>query len=219
MPDEPQALRRAIEDIFGGKAFLRPLFYQYPGGLRFALSGGGTPLEQFLSALTTCRTICSGIFDTEGSLVACIRVPSEPGRFAHRRVVAELRAAGIRIPAARTLWHGPVDGPDGPPDEGTEHEGWIHLAFQAPLSQLTGLLWCAMAADLGQIRPRPDCCIYLFHLERRVMVWPYDDRGMDVVGPNGGFLAQLYHAHQRHLLDYDRAAMDATFGPPPSPAP
>lgn len=215
MRGEHQALRQAIERTFDGKAFLRPLFYRYPGGLRFRLSEGGAILEQFLSALATCRAICSEIFDTEGSLTACIRVAAEPGRFAYREVMAELRAAGVRIPAARVLWQGSTGNPNEAPDE----EDWIHLAFQAPLSQLTGLLWCAMAADFGNIRPRPNCCIYLFHLEHRVMVWPYDDRGMDVAGPNQDFLAQLYRNHQPHLLDHDRATMDATFGLPPVVAP
>lgn len=44
------------------------------------------------------------------------------------------------------------------------------------------------------------------------MVFPYDDRGMDVVGPNKNLLLQLYRQHHPYLLDYDRDAMDATFG-------
>jgi len=34
-------LELEIESIFEGKAFFRPLFYSYPGGLRFALSETG----------------------------------------------------------------------------------------------------------------------------------------------------------------------------------
>jgi hypothetical protein len=39
-------LQKEIEAIFEGKAFLRPLFYSYPGGLRFELSEGGSAIEE-----------------------------------------------------------------------------------------------------------------------------------------------------------------------------
>ena len=45
-------LKHEIETIFEGRAFLRPLFYNYPGGLRFELAEGGTAIEQFLLALS-----------------------------------------------------------------------------------------------------------------------------------------------------------------------
>ena len=214
MQGESIPLQQAIDEIFEGKAFERPLFYKYPGGLRFELSEGGTAIEQFLTAMKKSRAICEDIFDTEGALVACLRVPSRPHPFAHRSVLAQLKGAGIRIPAARAIWCEPIAGPDWSFDEG-ERGWWINVAFRAPQALLPSFLWCAMAADLGSIRPRPFCSTYLFHLERRVMVWPYDDRGMDVVGPNREFLAQLYRTHHHHLLDHDRASMEETFGPPP----
>ena len=40
---------------------------------------------------------------------------------------------------------------------------------------------------------------------------PYDDRGMDVIGPNHALLADLYHRFNERLLDYDRARMDGFF--------
>nr|WP_279564018.1 DUF3885 domain-containing protein [Pseudomonas koreensis] len=46
------------------------------------------------------------------------------------------------------------------------------------------------------------------------MVFPYDDRGMDVVGPNKNLLLQLYRLHHTYLLDYDRHTMDTTFSGP-----
>ncbi|MHC8338757.1 DUF3885 domain-containing protein [Pseudomonas sp. HLT2-19-2] len=42
----------------------------------------------------------------------------------------------------------------------------------------------------------------------------YDDRGMDVVGPNKDLLSQLYRQHHTYLLDYDRHTMDTTFAGP-----
>jgi hypothetical protein len=69
-----------------------------------------------------------------------------------------------------------------------------------------------LAKDFGAIQPRANCAVYLFNLPKRVMVFPYDDRGMDVVGANTELLLQLYQRHHAWLLDHDRAAMEATFG-------
>lgn len=71
-----------------------------------------------------------------------------------------------------------------------------------------------MARDFSAIQPKPNCILYLFNLKKHVMVFPYDDRGMDVVGPNKNLLLQLYRLHHTYLLDYDRHTMDTTFSGP-----
>lgn len=52
-------LQCAIDRIFEGKAFTRPLFYSLPGGLRFSLSETGSSIEQFLLALRKAAAISS----------------------------------------------------------------------------------------------------------------------------------------------------------------
>jgi hypothetical protein len=203
-------LQREIDEVFERKAFERPLFYSYPGGLRFSLSEKGTAIEQFLLALQKARCICEDIFSKEGSLVVCLRVRSGANPFAHRPVLAELRAAGIKIPSNHSRWLNPIH-PDNWFNE-HEEEHWANVAFHAPLSLLQNFLWCALAKDIGDIRPRPFCDIYFFNLNLQVMAFPYDDRGMDVVGPNRTALAQLYQKHQRFLLTHDRPVMDEVFG-------
>ena len=46
---------------------------------------------------------------------------------------------------------------------------------------------------------------------RKVVVHPYDDRGMDVIGPDRDSLMPLYERLNGWLLDHDRNAMDAKF--------
>ncbi|MGE6322618.1 DUF3885 domain-containing protein [Pseudomonas oryzihabitans] len=57
--------------MFGPAVFERPLFYSYPGGLRFALSEPGNTLEQFLLALRKATTICRIFLPTDPSLPVC----------------------------------------------------------------------------------------------------------------------------------------------------
>ncbi len=203
-------LQWAIDRIFEGKAFTRPLFYSLPGGLRFSLSETGSSIEQFLLALRKAAAICSDLFPEEGTLVVCLRVHSGTNSFPHRALLQELRSAGIGIPKTRHLWHEPVHRGDWFDEDVEEH--WINLAFEAPLSLLQTFLWCALAKDLGIIRPRPRCMFYLFNLKERVMAFPYDDRGMDIAGPNKHLLSTLYHKHHEYLLEYDRGVMDDSFG-------
>jgi hypothetical protein len=202
-------LRVEIERLFGGHAFSRPLFYAYPGGLRFELSEGGTSIDQFLLAIVKAREICDAIFKMEQPYVACLRMRAGASAPSHRDVIRELRSAGVTVSRDRCIWLEPVP-LDDRFDEELE-EFWVNVAFETSAAALQGLLWCAFASDFKSIRPRPACDIYLFELTKGVMVWPYDDRGMDVVGPNHDFLATLYKRFNHYLLEYDLTSMKDTF--------
>lgn len=196
-------LRHAIETTFSGCAFLRPLFYSYPDGLRFELSEGGTAIGLFLSAHRKASEICADIFDSKGCLTVCLRCYRyDESRFSYRQILRSLSDAGIEIPAVREVW---MTGHD---DEGVSS---LFLAFEAPAVLLSNLLWCALASDFGSIKPNPVCSCYLFNLERDLVVFPYDDRGMDVVGPNRDLLVMLYRKYGAYLLDHDMPTMRQSF--------
>ncbi|MXI48371.1 DUF3885 domain-containing protein [Pseudomonas moraviensis] len=203
-------LRAEIENAFGPQAFARPLFYSWPGGLRFELSETGGMIEQFLTAMRKSITICGDIFQGDASFVACLRIHSGRNRFAHRSTLRALKSAGIDTPSALCIWSEEIDNEEWLTEE--EPEYWVNVAFEASVASIQALLWCALAKDFGAIQPRANCAVYLFNLPKRVMVFPYDDRGMDVVGANTELLLQLYQRHQVWLLDHDRVAMEATFG-------
>lgn len=205
-------LRTVIERTFNGKAFARPLFYCFPGGLRFELSESGAPLDMVLQALAKAQPICEDIFGQTESLVVCFRRRAESSPFGYRKTIRELRNAGVVLPKARNIWLEAVEEEDWF-DEGLE-EWWLNIAFVAPVALVRNVLWCAFASDFGCIHPRPNCITYLFDLERGVMVFPYDDRGMDVVGPNHEVLSSIFAKHRGALLEYDMEVMLATFEPP-----
>ncbi|WDU64802.1 DUF3885 domain-containing protein [Pseudomonas poae] len=202
-------LKHRILQTFGENIFDRPLFYTYPGGLRFELSEAGNSIERFLTALRKATAICQKIFTAEDSLVITLRVHSGSNAFNHRQTLRSLRSAEIHIPAQRWIWSEEIDPGDWLSE--SEPEYWLNLAFEAPVALLETCLWCALASDFHAIKPSPWCDFYLFNLDKSILVLPYDDRGMDVVGPNKELLSALYRAHQAYLLDYDRPIMDHTF--------
>ncbi|WP_444885844.1 DUF3885 domain-containing protein [Microbulbifer sp. PSTR4-B] len=202
-------IRESIQSQFSGKAFERPLFYTHKGGLRFELSLGGDWLDQFDLALRKSHEICEEIFDKE--IVACYRIFSNEPLVSSISTFRELRNIGLfpKKVKEKEHWLERVAVDEGW-IEGETEDYWHTIAIKLPKSSLKKLLWCSMAQDLG-VKPCPLVNIYLFDLTKGVEAWPYDVRGMDVIG-NKAILSQLYKKFDSYLLDYDREMMDTNFG-------
>jgi Domain of unknown function (DUF3885) len=205
------SIRSMIEQQFEERVFTRPLFYTHPLGLRFELSEGNTLLERFMTALRKAMEISSSIFADESSIPVCLRVWTNTNPFRHREVLANLKVAGLTIPKQREVWLEPMDLGEG--IEPIEPMFWLNVAFEIPKELLQNVLWCALARDLSPIQPNTlGCMFYLFSAQKRIVVFPYDDRGMDVVGPDWTTLKVLYTVFEKYLLEYDRQKMDQIFG-------
>jgi len=205
-------LRTKTQDIIG-ESYRHALFYAFPGGLRFELSEGGSPLDQVLTALRKAMVICADVFDGEGPLLVHLQRFAPPSRFRLRAMLREFRLAGIALPRDRDIWLETVTQAE-QDDDGHEDGAWIHCVFELPLSRLKNLLWCAFSADFPALSPNPGCLIYLLDPGRGIVVHPYDDRGMDVIARRSSVLEALYERHNALLLPYDMDVMRQTFGPP-----
>lgn len=203
------SIREQIEEKFGGKAFERPLFYRYEGGLRFELSEDGNYLNQFLTAHQKAMRVCRQVFRACEDITICVKIFGGKTLLSRLSALRELRGAGLLPETDKEHWSQFDEEWRG--DEDYADSLWHYIAFNAPKEYLINALWCALASDFGFIKPNPMAAVYLFNLTQDVMVFPYDDRGMDVVGPNQHFLKELYDAFGDYLLEYDREAMDASF--------
>lgn len=203
------SFRAQIESKFDGKAFQRPLFYNYEGGLRFQLSEGGSYLNQFLTAHRKGMEICTDIFKGSEEITVCVRIYGGKTLLASLSTLRTLRETGLYPASDKEHWTEFDEDCLG--DENYADSLWHYIAFTAPLECLINALWCALSSDIGMIEPSPMASIYLFNFNKDVMVFPYDDRGMDVVGPNKQFLKEQYDKFGRYLLNYDREYMDAVF--------
>lgn len=202
-------IRAQIENTFDGKAFKRPLFYNYEGGLRFELSEGGNYLNQFVTAHRKAMEICSQIFSGCQNVTICVRVYGGKKLLTSLSALRALREAGLYPMSGKEHWtefdeewHG---------DEDYVDSLWHYIAFNASCEYIVNALWCALSSDFSRIKPNPRADIYLFNLNKEVMVFPYDDRGMDIIGPNKQFLKEQYGRFGQCLLNYDKEAMDAVF--------
>ncbi len=203
------SIRAQIKNTFNGKAFKRPLFYSYEGGLRFELSEGGNFLNQFLTAHRKGMEVCTRIFSGCEEVTICVKVYGGKTLLSSLSILKSLREAGLYPISGKEHWTEFDEEWVG--DEDYANSLWHFIAFKAPSENLVNALWCAFSSDFGSIEPRPMADVYLFNLDKEVMVFPYDDRGMDVVGPNKQFLKEQYDNFGHYLLDYDRETMDAVF--------
>ena len=198
-----------VANLLDSGSYRHALFYCHPGGLRFASSGGGSPLEMVLTALHKATLICKDIFGEDEAILVHLQRHAPANRFQLRSMLRELELAGISPPRARQVWVEKLERDHEDPD--AEDEAWVHCAFELPASKLQSLLWCALTADFASLRPRPGCRVYLIHRDKGIVVHPYDDRGMDVIGRGASTLKALYVKHHDWLLDYDMDAMNQTF--------
>ena len=192
--------RAEIERVFGTKALEFALFYNHENSLRFELADGPSRIHRFLSAYRKASEIMNRVFHSSASVQVCIKFFGNPSLRAHLSVFRSFRDCGIVLPEKLQTWCVP---------EEDAHK--ILIAFEAEPQCVTQLLWGVLAGELG-IRPCLLCNAYFFDLELGAMVHPYDDRGMDVIGPNRALLKGLYQQFEDYLLEYDRAQMDRSFG-------
>lgn len=186
------------------------LFYYFPGGLRFELAEGGSAFDEVLTALRKASLICEDVFAQEASIHVHLQMyfPSS-SRFQLRHTLRELGVAGLAIPRDREIWLEQVPADDKNFED--RDEFWINVAFEVPKTKLQSLIWCAVAIDFEELRPNPQCLIYLINPAQEIIIHPYDDRGMDIIGGKKEPLKKLYDSHKRWLLQYDIEAMNQTF--------
>lgn len=197
--------RERLHGAFGERALAPGLFYAHEPALRFELSRGGSFVEQFTQAYDRAREIAAYAFRDSASLLVVLDWDGEGPLVRHRAVFRSLRACGVRMRRPWGCWTEPV------PDGGEEVR-CTRVAFRAAPAALDGLLWGALAAELG-IRPRLLARVYLADPERGILLHPYDDRGMDAIGPDRERLGGLFARFHDYLLAHDLARMQGFFAP------
>ncbi len=202
-------MKKAIEDTFGSNAVGHALFYNHPNGLRFELSESGNPsyIHMFLQAYQKAAEITNFMFADARDLHAaiCLYSYGDGSFLSGLSRFRSIASCGLKIPKSYHTWRNL----DRVGDE--EDDRWrTSIAFKIDRTVIPQLLWGAISSDIG-IRPRLLGDVYLFDLELGILVHPYDERGMDVIGNNLGILRSAYDKFDRYLLDYDREIMRDRF--------
>lgn len=202
--------RDALYAAFGASSFALPQFYNAEPALRFELSLGGELLDQFEQAWDRAREVMDYALGDADELIVVISAFAYGPRMPYLDIFRSLRRLRVRMERPRAAWTEPYHDPhveDGP-------DTLAYVAFVCGREALHRLLWGPLAKWLG-IQPFLVGDLYVASRERGIVIHPYDDRGMDVAGPNHALLAELYTRFNGYLLDYDRDRMRAFFEPAP----
>ncbi|MGV3523056.1 MAG: DUF3885 domain-containing protein [Candidatus Sericytochromatia bacterium] len=185
-------LRQHLTALFGEAIFEWGLFERYPGSLKFELSTGGSHLQMFVEALDNARLILGPVAClSEQFYVNFTSFQPHPLAAQAELLNAVSHCQLQRLPAeAESVFE--------PSEDDTDTSDSHHLLLPLELKQLDSVLWLALGKDLG-IRPRFTGDIRLFWPQQGLAVHPYDDRGMDVVGPNQELLSLLYRSFAHRL--------------------
>lgn len=204
----------AIDAGFGWRGFPDAMFYEATFGLRFEL-GGDLDIGpvRFLRALDRARAVAAELFSRSEMLCAFVSIYG--GQRSTRRQsvgLQQLQCMGFRYPfgpASKV----PLNDEDHIAEFGDDvFRHWYAAPFAKDDAAMAALLWASVAREMG-IRPNARWIgrIHIADLQNRLALTAYDDRGMDVVGPERQALVPLYRKFNAWLLDYGRLEMDAKF--------
>ncbi len=195
---------RKLATVFGSRWSASALFYSYDAALRFELASHSHPIERFLSAHTRASRLATwAIADAEDLHMAGVffSESDKPGFKSMLNLFRGLSACGLPFPTKQAIESRRLDGDDS-----------LVCEFVAPIQKehVDRVLWAAIAVDV-QIEPRVPALLSLVSVSRGVLLHPYDDRGMDVIGSSVDRLRPLYDEFRAWLLDYDLADMRKVF--------
>jgi hypothetical protein len=198
--NEPLQVKERIKAIFGDKALDFALFHNHELSLRFELSCGRSRIQMFLNAYQKANEIIDFCCDRDRPLHACIAFFGEGNFLSNLSVFPALKQCQILIPKSYQAWQKQYL-------EDEEQLIRTFICFQIDREELSQLLWGTLANELG-IRPRSMCDLYIIDLDRSILVHPYDDRGMDIIGIDRTRLKQIYDRFNNLLSNFDREKMD-----------
>ncbi|MEM8676252.1 MAG: DUF3885 domain-containing protein [Cyanobacteria bacterium P01_G01_bin.67] len=194
-----------ISAKFGEQALDSALFYNHEGSLRFELSGGSSYIEMFLRAYDRSKSIFDVAFQDTDTVSICLTFYGSGNFVANLSVFRSLKECQIIIPKNYYAWQKSYSEFF---DEPNLDRNFI--CFEICKLEISKFLWGTLANEIG-IRPRSNCNLYIFDLKESILMHPYDDRGIDIIGSNKTKLKQLYISFNEWLLDCDRQKIMAYF--------
>ena len=197
-----------IESVFGSRGFPDRLFYTVDNALRFELGGDRDFVDRFLEVMCRARAVAVELFAASTSLTVIRKSYSWDGAPRENRPNLKL----LRDMGAPYRFSPPESAryrDDLLPVSDDAIEVWRALEIEADPRLIEAVLWSALS--FWPVTRTPADNLYIVDFERGLALWPYDDRGMDVIATSRAPLVDIYRKFQPWLLDYDRARMDATF--------
>lgn len=204
---------------FPGFKLQKPIFYNWPIGLRFEIGPNEIELwkdferktcneEYFEVSLARAISIFEAVFGKDDDIEIIYQQYSDgrkkirKGNFIFKQIEATKTSLAKRSDA-RDIYE--LD---------YKSQCWKRLNISSLFIEdinYKNILLSLIHADFGCRAPsmRGEC--FFINKTKNIILNLYDDRGMDVISSNREALLPLYKSHNDWLLDYDREKMDLVF--------
>ena len=196
-------IKQALE-TFARSAFDHNLFANNETAIRFELALGDTRIERFDTALHRASTVAKDVFQHSERLCVCLMYYGESFVEA-KSSFRSLKDCEVTINRPYAIDRQQIDD-----DFGGETQ--TRIFFESDLGSVYRMIWGTVARELG-VRPCLGFNLYIFDPDLRILMHPYDDRGMDILGPNRERMSEIYAKYRDWLLDYNIAEMRERYGP------
>lgn len=195
-------IKQALE-IFGRSAFGHNLFANNASAIRFELALGESRIERFDTALHRASTVAEDLFGASERLCICLMYYGASFVGA-KSSFQSLKECEVAINRPYEIDRQQIDDELG-------GETQTRVFFESDFSSAYRMIWGTIAQELG-VRPSLEFNLYVFDPNLRVLMHPYDDRGMDILGPNRERMSEIYANYSDWLLDYNIAEMRERYG-------
>ena len=193
-----------IRNTFGPDSLGHAIFYKHQPALRFELGGGESAIDYFTQAYDRARSIAAFAFASSERLTVIQTYYFSEKHAGKRRLLRANHRCGVLPLSQIESLISPVTGDD-------EAQRYM-IAFEVQAEMLPRLLWGILAAEL-KIKPSLNGELYIADIDGGVLIHPYDDRGIDIIGPNTASLSAIFQRYNAWLLQYDMHRMNQFFAP------
>ena len=192
---EHDMIERAFQ-VFGKESFQNGIFYRQENCIRLGLSDDGVEsksyIKMFTVALERATRIIELAFEKSEKVSICYAFPGD-SMISNLSSFRDLKSMGLSIPNDYGIFR-----------EWVEDDEWNrnYLFFQINKSELHKCIFGVLGAELG-IEPSCGFDLYLYDEQAGILVNPYDDRGLDIVGLTKEPIKRIYDAFPECHLKYD----------------
>ena len=200
-----------LEENFKNLILQKPLFYQWPTGLRFEIGQGGAVTEVDNTYINKAHNRAVELFDNcfseDDSIMFVYQFLSDGKRInqdnnfvlSHITNLDRFEMVQENIGDLYT--------------DDFSHDDWMRVTIKRMNRHnmnYSRILLGILNADL-QRTPRAKGECYFINTTKNLILNLYDDRGMDIIARRARTLRSLYDDYNDWLLDHDRDKMDLLF--------
>jgi hypothetical protein len=207
--DMPRDLMHYLGETFPGLILNPPLFYRWPVGLRFDLGGRATTPDEVDYVVKRATALFNAAFNADDMCIVVAQDWPEENRHPWLADVLPLFAfargngVGLEAPDGQIVAQDVEE-----PEIGPHTLTWVEQPARTFQHEL---VFEAIANADHARRPAISSRVYLINPLRNIILYMYDDRGLDLIAASKSVLCRFYRDFNAWILDYDRARIDQTF--------